>query len=99
MESEPALGVIISNLSAKNEIRAIRNKVAEQNSIIEKRDLQIQKDKEAKEEAKRLATVLEGLPQMAWTANTNGAVNYYNQRWYDYTGTTPEQTLVWGWKA
>ena len=99
MENEPALGVIITNLSTKNEIREIRNKVAEQNSIIEKKDLQIQKDNEAKKEAKRLATVLEGLPQMAWTANTNGAVNYYNQSWYDYTGTTPEQTLVWGWKS
>ncbi|MBC7391298.1 MAG: PAS domain-containing protein [Opitutaceae bacterium] len=99
MENEPALGVIITNLSTKNEIKAIRNKVAEQNSIIEKKDLQIQKDREAKEEATRLAIVLEGLPQMAWTANTNGAVNYYNQRWYDYTGTSPEQTLVWGWKS
>ncbi len=98
MENEPALGVIITNLSTKNEIRAIRNKVAEQNNIIAKKDLQIHKDKEIKEEAKRLATVLEGLPQMAWTATADGSVNYYNQRWYDYTGTTPEQTLDWGWK-
>jgi len=35
---------------------------------------------------------------MAWTADASGSVNYYNQRWYDYTGKTAAETLEWGWK-
>lgn len=98
MDSEQVLGVIITNLSAKNEIRLIRSKVAEQNALIEKKDRELLKDKQIKVEAERLATVLEGLPQMAWTATPDGLINYYNQRWYDYTGTTFEETKELGWK-
>ncbi|WOD41807.1 PAS domain-containing protein [Nodosilinea sp. E11] len=28
----------------------------------------------------------EAMPQIVWTADAAGAVNYWNQRWYDYTG-------------
>ncbi|BAU10275.1 two-component hybrid sensor and regulator [Leptolyngbya sp. NIES-3755] len=38
------------------------------------------------------------MPQILWTANPDGGVDYYNQRWYDYTGMTYEQTQGWGWK-
>ncbi len=32
-------------------------------------------------------------------ARPDGHVFWYNQRWYDYTGTTPEQMEGWGWQA
>ena len=38
------------------------------------------------------------IPQLAWIANTDGSRSWYNQRWYDYTGTTPEEVLGWGWQ-
>jgi PAS domain S-box-containing protein len=41
----------------------------------------------------------ENLPELAWTARPDGFVDYYNQRWYDYTGTTAEQMQGWGWTA
>ncbi len=41
----------------------------------------------------------EAIPQMVWTANPNGEVNYFNRRWYDYTGLTQEQTHGWEWTA
>jgi PAS domain S-box-containing protein len=53
-------------------------------------------------------TVLEGdelyrslaelMPQIVWTADAEGSFDYYNHRWYEYTGLTPEQTLGWGWQ-
>ena len=36
------------------------------------------------------------MPQIVWTAQPDGASNYYNQYWYDYTGMTFEQTKDWG---
>jgi PAS domain S-box-containing protein len=30
-------------------------------------------------------------------ADANGSVYWYNQRWYDYTGSTLEETQGWGW--
>ncbi len=40
----------------------------------------------------------EALPQIVWTANADGWLDFYNQRWVDYTGMTTEQTQGWGWE-
>jgi len=45
----------------------------------------------------RFRTFVESLPQLAWQAAPDGWITYYNQRWYDYTGTTPAEMLGWGW--
>ncbi|GAB2857014.1 PAS domain-containing sensor histidine kinase [Hymenobacter ruber] len=46
----------------------------------------------------RFKQLLEALPQMAWTSRPDGSVNYYNQRWYDFTGSTFETMRDWGWE-
>jgi PAS domain S-box-containing protein len=52
------------------------------------------------EEAQRLfKSVVDNVPELAWTARPDGYIDFYNQRWYDYTGTTPAQMEGWGWKA
>jgi PAS domain S-box-containing protein len=38
------------------------------------------------------------MPQIVWTADAEGSFNYYNRRWFEYTGLTPEQTMGWGWQ-
>lgn len=44
-------------------------------------------------------TLAEAIPQLAWIAEPGGFIFWYNQRWYDYTGTTPEQMTGWGWQS
>ena len=39
------------------------------------------------------------IPQMAWTARADGFIFWYNQRWYDFTGTTLEQAEGWNWQS
>ena len=39
------------------------------------------------------------IPQLCWTANADGWLSWYNERWYEYTGTTPEQMEGWGWQS
>ncbi|MGC1783094.1 MAG: PAS domain-containing protein [Acidobacteriaceae bacterium] len=41
----------------------------------------------------------DSIPQMAWMANPDGYITWYNRRWYDYTGTTLEQMEGWGWQS
>ena len=40
----------------------------------------------------------ESIPQLAWMADASGSIYWYNQRWYEFTGTTLEQMQGWGWK-
>ena len=37
------------------------------------------------------------MPHIAWTAEPNGSVIYYNKRWYDYSALTFDETRDWGW--
>jgi len=37
------------------------------------------------------------MPLIVWTARPDGNVDYYNQRWFEYTGLTFEQTRGQGW--
>ena len=51
------------------------------------------------EEEARYRLVADNIPNLAWMAEPDGAIYWYNQRWHDYTGTTPEQMAGWGWQA
>jgi PAS domain S-box-containing protein len=44
-------------------------------------------------------TMANSIPQLAWMAHADGFIFWYNQRWHDYTGTTPEQMEGWGWQS
>ncbi len=41
----------------------------------------------------------ETLPQLAWIAEADGTIVWYNQRWYDYTGTSLDEMRGWGWRT
>ncbi|MGL5062139.1 MAG: PAS domain S-box protein [Microcoleus sp.] len=41
----------------------------------------------------------EAIPQIVWTALPDGWVDYYNQRWFEYTGLTMAETQGWGWQS
>jgi PAS domain S-box-containing protein len=50
-----------------------------------------------RESEERFRTLAEALPQFVWVTRPDGSDEYFNQRWYDYTGMTPEQSMGWGW--
>jgi PAS domain S-box-containing protein len=41
----------------------------------------------------------ESIPNLAWIAHPDGAIYWYNRRWYEYTGTNFEQMQGWGWQS
>ena len=51
-------------------------------------------------DAERLfRTMADHLPELAWAAQPDGHIDFYNRRWYEYTGTTFEEMQGWGWKS
>jgi PAS domain S-box-containing protein len=52
-----------------------------------------------RESEEQFRTMANSIPQLAWMARADGFIFWYNQRWHDYTGTTPEQMDGWGWQS
>ncbi|GAC1470951.1 MAG: hypothetical protein NVSMB9_16590 [Isosphaeraceae bacterium] len=48
---------------------------------------------------RRYRTLAEAIPQIVWTARPDGNVEYFNGRWYAYTGLSAEQSRGEGWAA
>ena len=46
---------------------------------------------------RRFATFVDELPLLAWEADADGWIDFYNRRWFEYTGTTAEEMEGWGW--
>jgi PAS domain S-box-containing protein len=55
-------------------------------------------EKALRESEARFRELANNISQFAWTADASGWIYWYNQRWHDYTGTTPEDMAGWGWR-
>src|SRR5271165_3573162 len=47
----------------------------------------------------RFRTMANNISQLAWMADEKGSTFWYNQRWFDYSGTTLEEVFGWGWQT
>ena len=45
----------------------------------------------------RYRTLINAIPQLVWTIRTDGGVDFFNQRWYDFTSLHTTQALGAGW--
>ncbi len=65
-----------------------------------------QQERQLRDEQKRLAEseqrfqqIADTMPQIVWVTKPDGYHEYYNRRWYDYIGCSPEECLGAGWNA
>jgi PAS domain S-box-containing protein len=77
----------------EDEISLLIGSFNEMLSEIQLRDMTLQ------ESERQFRTLADSLPQMTWIAEADGSISWYNQRWYDYTGASPEDMIGWGWKS
>ncbi|MBU6453811.1 MAG: PAS domain S-box protein [Cyanobacteria bacterium REEB67] len=49
-------------------------------------------------EKQLLQSLFDLMPQLGWTAQPDGRIDFYNRGWYEYTGTTFEEMEGWGWE-
>ena len=55
--------------------------------------------RELRDSEQQFRTLANTIPNLAWMAHPDGHIFWYNRRWYEYTGTTPEQMEGWGWQT
>ena len=46
---------------------------------------------------RNLSMIINTIPALAWSARPDGAAEFFNQRWLDYTGLSTEQSRGRGW--
>jgi PAS domain S-box-containing protein len=73
-----------------------RKEAEEQRNLALAREQAARRQAEASEQLYRV--LAEAIPQIVWTARADGWFDYYNQRWFEYTGLTLEETQGWGWQ-
>ncbi|MBR9807772.1 MAG: PAS domain S-box protein [Alphaproteobacteria bacterium] len=59
---------------------------------------QYEDQQQLQESQERFEALADNIPQLAWMANKEGLIFWYNKRWYEYTGTTLEEVKGWGWQ-
>jgi PAS domain S-box-containing protein len=55
--------------------------------------------RQLRRQEKKLRDVVETIPTFAWTALPDGAVDFVNHHWVEYTGLSTEKTMGSGWEA
>jgi PAS domain S-box-containing protein len=58
---------------------------------------QRRQEEQVRESEGRFRQLAEAMPQIVWMTRPDGYHEYYNTRWYEYTGLTSEQSIGWGW--
>src|ERR1700692_938104 len=83
--------IVFSELHRKNRQlerlnRELEQRVAERTEQLHESELQFR-------------TLANSIPQLAWMADAQGSIFWYNQRWYDFIGTLPGEMPQWGWRS
>ncbi|WP_017651466.1 PAS domain S-box protein [Fortiea contorta] len=50
------------------------------------------------ESESRFRSMADNISQFTWMTDASGWIFWYNERWFDYTGTTLEEMQGWGWQ-
>ena len=53
---------------------------------------------EIKQSEGRLRKIIDTIPTLAWCSLPDGTGEFWNRRWHEYTGLTPEAVRGWGWQ-
>ncbi len=74
--------------------RAVASSLLDRLKVLQKGDLNT-----AREREKYFQTMAEGVPEIIWTADPDGADDYFNRKCFEYTGLTFEQSRGAGWRV
>ena len=58
-----------------------------------------QADDDLRDSERKFRQLADTIPQLAWIARPDGEVVWYNRRWHEYTGKSPEEMQRQGWEV
>ena len=108
LDDGTALSLILTDLTIQKDIE---KELKDKNELLQAAQvftsqLNNQLDWKVKERTKELLTsrehfkfLADTIPVIVWTAKPNGDFDYFNKRWYDYTGKTFEESKGDGWQS
>jgi PAS domain S-box-containing protein len=101
VKAEAVLRDAYENLQLQSEeLQSQSEELEVQNEELQAQTEELQEANNAMlESEERFRTMANAIPQLAWIARADGYIYWYNERWYAYTGTTPEQMEGWGWQS
>ena len=99
--SYPRFAVFLGSVLLITVVIEAKRRVEEARRQIDAKYRQVSADAlaQAQKSEARLRLIIDSIPVPAWSSQADGATDFVNQRWLDYTGIAPEQALGWGWKV
>jgi PAS domain S-box-containing protein len=100
--------IVLSDITEiQNYQNSLQELVKEYSSELKVANLQLTDDLEKlkkagkllRESEKKFKLLANSIPQLAWIARSDGYRLWFNQRWYDYTGTEFKKMKGWGWHS
>jgi PAS domain S-box-containing protein len=85
--------ILRSKVSVFVELWAKNRQLQQQSELLHEQELA---DLERASEA-RYHQLADAMPQIVWTSGVDGAATYFNHRWFEYTGMTPEESSPNAW--
>ena len=79
--------VLRSKVSVFVSLYQARKQVAHQAALLREHAIEAQR----RESEARYTALAEAMPQVVWTADRTGRLEYCNRRWFEYTGLDPSQ--------
>lgn len=107
LDEGQSLSIILTDLTIQKQHQS---ELKEKNAALEKAQLYTKQLNETLEDTVKSRTnellvsrehfkfLSNNIPVIVWTAKPNGEVDYFNNRWYEYTGEQSTDSLVWEWE-
>src|SRR5215469_10719498 len=64
-----------------------------------KREARPENGRDEQSAERKLRTIINAIPVIAWCALPDGSGEFWNRRWHDYTGLHLDAARGWGWRA
>jgi PAS domain S-box-containing protein len=91
----PGVGIIITDLSQKKQQEEVISNYKSKLSVKEEELLQAEI---AQKSTEKFRTMGNTIPQKVWTADAKGEMDYFNQKWLDYSTLSFAELKGKGWK-
>jgi PAS domain S-box-containing protein len=79
-------------------IRAPDGTIVGASKIVRDISVEVDRRKAARFAEERFRMLADNIDQLAWITDPTGYIEWYNKRWYEFTGTTLEEMRGWGWE-